>query len=164
MSLVWTCFIIVKFRKSGVTHLGSLRLCANSQALCPRCGHGGLLGGGGLTADWPGPGPWPSRPLLPAGFESLAEVRGVEGPAPRAVPPHPVFTTSSLSGRAENYWWRGQNTRTLCVGPFPRNVVTSVAGLSAQDISQPLQNSFIHTGHGDSDPRHCWGFPDKIDE
>lgn len=71
---------------------------------------------------------------------------------------------SSLLGRAENYWWRGQNTRTLCVGPFPRNVVTSVAGLSAQDISQPLQNSFIHTGHGDSDPRHCWGFPDKIDE
>nr|XP_030715324.1 activated CDC42 kinase 1 isoform X21 [Globicephala melas] len=66
--------------------------------------------------------------------------------------------------RAENYWWRGQNTRTLCVGPFPRNVVTSVAGLSAQDISQPLQNSFIHTGHGDSDPRHCWGFPDRIDE
>ncbi|XP_048650494.1 activated CDC42 kinase 1 isoform X28 [Marmota marmota marmota] len=65
---------------------------------------------------------------------------------------------------AENYWWRGQNTRTLCVGPFPRNVVTSVAGLSAQDISQPLQNSFIHTGHGDSDPRHCWGFPDRIDE
>lgn len=75
-----------------------------------------------------------------------------------------VFTMSSLLSRAENYWWRGQNTRTLCVGPFPRNVVTSVAGLSAQDISQPLQNSFIHTGHGDSDPRHCWGFPDKIDE
>ncbi|XP_013368999.1 PREDICTED: activated CDC42 kinase 1 isoform X9 [Chinchilla lanigera] len=69
-----------------------------------------------------------------------------------------------IEGRAENYWWRGQNTRTLCVGPFPRNAVTSVAGLSAQDISQPLQNSFIHTGHGDSDPRHCWGFPDRIDE
>lgn len=50
------------------------------------------------------------------------------------------------------------------MGPFPRNVVTSVAGLSAQDISHPLQNSFIHTGHGDSDPRHCWGFPDRIDE
>lgn len=78
--------------------------------------------------------------------------------------PHFVFTVLSLSHRAENYWWRGQNTRTLCVGPFPRNVVTSVAGLSAQDISQPLQNSFIHTGHGDSDPRHCWGFPDRIDE
>lgn len=76
-----------------------------------------------------------------------------------------VLTVSFVpSARAEHYWWRGQNTRTLCVGPFPRHVVTSVAGLSAQDISQPLQNSFIHTGHGDSDPRHCWGFPDKIDE
>lgn len=147
-----------------MTHLGSLRLCANSQALCPRCGHGGLLGGGGLTADQPGPGPWPSRLLLPAG--SMASLKSVvwKGPCSPAAPPRPVFTMPSLLGRAENYWWRGQNTRTLCVGPFPRNVVTSVAGLSAQDISQPLQNSFIHTGHGDSDPRHCWGFPDKIDE
>lgn len=66
--------------------------------------------------------------------------------------------------RAENYWWRGQNTRTLKVGQFPRNVVTSVAGLSAHDISRPLKNSFIHTGHGDSNPRRCWGFPDRIDE
>lgn len=66
--------------------------------------------------------------------------------------------------RAENYWWRGQNKRTLKVGQFPRNVVTSVAGLSAHDISRPLKNSFIHTGHGDSNPRRCWGFPDRIDE
>ncbi|XP_042370005.1 activated CDC42 kinase 1-like, partial [Plectropomus leopardus] len=65
---------------------------------------------------------------------------------------------------AENYWWRGQNKRTLKVGPFPRNVVTSVAGLSAHDISRPLKNSFIHTGHGDSNPHRCWGFPDRIDD
>ncbi|AWP04485.1 putative activated CDC42 kinase 1 [Scophthalmus maximus] len=69
-----------------------------------------------------------------------------------------------IEGRAENYWWRGQNKRTLKVGQFPRNVVTSVAGLSAHDISRPLKNSFIHTGHGDSNPRRCWGFPDRIDE
>ncbi|KAM8849237.1 tyrosine kinase, non-receptor, 2b isoform 3-T4 [Spinachia spinachia] len=68
-----------------------------------------------------------------------------------------------IEGRAENYWWRGQNRRTLKVGPFPRNVVTSVAGLSAHDISRPLKNSFIHTGHGDSNPHRCWGFPDRID-
>lgn len=66
--------------------------------------------------------------------------------------------------RAENYWWRGQNKRTLKVGQFPRNVVTSVAGLSAHDISRPLKNSFIHTGHGDTNPHRCWGFPDRIDE
>ncbi|KAM4693385.1 activated CDC42 kinase 1 isoform 2-T2 [Discoglossus pictus] len=69
-----------------------------------------------------------------------------------------------IEGRAENYWWRGQNKRSLKVGQFPRNAVTSVAGLSAHDISRPLKNSFIHTGHGDTVPAHCWGFPDRIDE
>ncbi|XP_045907594.1 tyrosine kinase, non-receptor, 2b isoform X11 [Micropterus dolomieu] len=69
-----------------------------------------------------------------------------------------------IEGRAENYWWRGQNKRTLKVGQFPRNVVTSVAGLSAHDISRPLKNSFIHTGHGDTNPHQCWGFPDRIDD
>ncbi|KAJ8278090.1 hypothetical protein GJAV_G00083710 [Gymnothorax javanicus] len=69
-----------------------------------------------------------------------------------------------IEGRAENYWWRGQNKRTLKVGQFPRNAVTSVAGLSAHDISKPLKHSFIHTGHGDTNPQRCWGFPDKIDD
>ncbi|XP_064188539.1 activated CDC42 kinase 1-like isoform X2 [Anguilla rostrata] len=69
-----------------------------------------------------------------------------------------------IEGRAEHYWWRGQNKRTLKVGQFPRNAVTSVAGLSAHDISRPLKHSFIHTGHGDSNPQRCWGFPDKIDD
>uniref|UniRef100_A0A3P8WN04 Activated CDC42 kinase 1 n=3 Tax=Cynoglossus semilaevis TaxID=244447 RepID=A0A3P8WN04_CYNSE len=69
-----------------------------------------------------------------------------------------------IEGRAENYWWRGQNKRTTKVGQFPRNVVTSVAGLSAHDISRPLKNSFIHTGHGETNPHRCWGFPDRIDD
>lgn len=76
----------------------------------------------------------------------------------------PVTSSVFLSFRAENYWWRGQNKRTLKVGQFPRNVVTSVAGLSAHDISRPLKNSFIHTGHGDANLQLCWGFPDRIDE
>uniref|UniRef100_A0A8C7YV96 non-specific protein-tyrosine kinase n=1 Tax=Oryzias sinensis TaxID=183150 RepID=A0A8C7YV96_9TELE len=69
-----------------------------------------------------------------------------------------------IEGRAENYWWRGQNKCTLQVGQFPRNVVTSVAGLSARDISRPLKNSFIHTGHGDTNPHRCWGHRDRIDD
>ncbi|XP_039473367.1 activated CDC42 kinase 1 isoform X2 [Oreochromis aureus] len=68
-----------------------------------------------------------------------------------------------IEGRAEHYWWRGQNRRTLRVGQFPRHVVTSVAGLSAQDISRPLKHSFIHTGHGDTDPQRSWGHADRID-
>ncbi|XP_052491970.1 activated CDC42 kinase 1 isoform X13 [Budorcas taxicolor] len=100
--------------------------------------------------------------LLEAQPTDMRALQDFEEPDKLHIQMNDVITV--IEGRAENYWWRGQNTRTLCVGPFPRNVVTSVAGLSAQDISQPLQNSFIHTGHGDSDPRHCWGFPDKIDE
>uniref|UniRef100_A0A8C5CQR7 Activated CDC42 kinase 1 n=1 Tax=Gadus morhua TaxID=8049 RepID=A0A8C5CQR7_GADMO len=69
-----------------------------------------------------------------------------------------------IEGRAENFWWRGQNQRTLKLGLFPRHVVTAVSGLSARDISRPLKNSFIHTGHGDHDPRRGWGFPDRIDD
>ncbi|XP_012783933.2 activated CDC42 kinase 1 isoform X14 [Ochotona princeps] len=100
--------------------------------------------------------------LLEAQPTDMRALQDFEEPDKLHIQINDVITV--IEGRAENYWWRGQNTRTLCVGPFPRNVVTSVAGLSAQDISQPLQNSFIHTGHGDSDPRHCWGFPDRIDE
>ena len=73
-------------------------------------------------------------------------------------PPQPF-----LSLRAEHYWWRGQDSRTLLVGQFPRHVVTSVAGLSARDISRPLKHSFIHTGHGDTDPHRSWGHADRID-
>ncbi|XP_061821120.1 activated CDC42 kinase 1 isoform X2 [Nerophis lumbriciformis] len=68
-----------------------------------------------------------------------------------------------IEGRAEHYWWRGQNRRTLRMGQFPRHVVTAVAGLSAHDISRPLKHSFIHTGHGDTDPHRSWGHADRID-
>ncbi|KAJ3611409.1 hypothetical protein NHX12_021424 [Muraenolepis orangiensis] len=68
-----------------------------------------------------------------------------------------------IEGRAEHYWWRGQNRRSLRVGQFPRHVVTSVAGLSAHHISRPLKHSFIHTGHGDTDPHRSWGHADRID-
>ncbi|KAM8822415.1 LOW QUALITY PROTEIN: activated CDC42 kinase 1 [Spinachia spinachia] len=68
-----------------------------------------------------------------------------------------------VEGRAEHYWWRGQNRGTLRVGQFPRHVVTAVAGLSARDISRPLKHSFIHTGHGDTDPHRSWGHADRID-
>ncbi|XP_051910423.1 activated CDC42 kinase 1 isoform X1 [Hippocampus zosterae] len=68
-----------------------------------------------------------------------------------------------IEGRAEHYWWRGQNRRTLRVGQFPRHVVTAVTGLSADDISKPLKHSFIHTGHGDTNPHRSWGHADRID-
>lgn len=117
-----------------------------------------------------GLGSW--APRVPSRLSPYAFVHSDKSPcllpmigAGMCQPPIPSSVTRSfLFLRAENYWWRGQNKRTLKVGQFPRNTVTSVAGLSAHDISQPLKNSFIHTGHGDTNPQHCWGFPDKIDE
>ena len=129
----------------------------------PVLGEWQILGGCRRASLILGPSPWCSFPLRWSDT-TVQRAWYEKGAVLRAFHHTLVFTMSPLLGRAENYWWRGLNTRTLCVGPFPRNVVTSVAGLSAQDISQPLQNSFIHTGHGDSDRRHCWGFPDKIDE
>ncbi|XP_062987832.1 activated CDC42 kinase 1 isoform X2 [Elgaria multicarinata webbii] len=100
--------------------------------------------------------------LLEAQPTDMRALQDFEEPDKLLIEMNDIITV--IEGRAENYWWRGQNKRTLKVGQFPRNTVTSVAGLSAHDISQPLKNSFIHTGHGDTNPQQCWGFPDKIDE
>ena len=39
----------------------------------------------------------------------------------------------------------------------------NVAGKKAKDISKPLKNSFIHTGHG-SHRGKTWGSPSQIDD
>ncbi|XP_039219719.1 activated CDC42 kinase 1 isoform X6 [Crotalus tigris] len=100
--------------------------------------------------------------LLEAQPTDMRALQDFEEPDKLLIQMNDIITV--IEGRAENYWWRGQNKRTLKVGQFPRNTVTSVAGLSAHDISQPLKNSFIHTGHGDTNPQQSWGFPDKIDD
>ena len=65
--------------------------------------------------------------------------------------------------RSENYWWKGQNQRTFEVGHFPRNTVEDHAGKKIKDISKPLKNSFIHTGHGSHTGR-SWGKAEAIDD
>ena len=70
-----------------------------------------------------------------------------------------------IEGNASNYWWSGQNQRTLRIGKFPRAILDPQRRLNGEDISMPLKNSFIHTGHmsaGDRDKQ--WGNPGKIDE
>eukprot|EP00058_Branchiostoma_floridae_P028405 XP_002613896.1 hypothetical protein BRAFLDRAFT_262126 [Branchiostoma floridae] len=70
-----------------------------------------------------------------------------------------------IEGRAENYWWRGQNRGTLQIGQFPRNLVVPKSGRVIADISKPLKDSFIHTGHGAGDTKaEQWGHPDHIDD
>ncbi|XP_066995527.2 activated Cdc42 kinase Ack isoform X2 [Anabrus simplex] len=68
-----------------------------------------------------------------------------------------------IDGRADLYWWKGQNQRTFTVGFFPRCFVDPMRKKVVEDISQPLQNSFIHTGHG-SPYGKSWGSPAYIDD
>jgi len=70
-----------------------------------------------------------------------------------------------IEGMAEKYWWKGQNTRTGMVGHFPRAILNPQRLLTGDDISLPLKNSFIHTGHMSAGPKEkTWGNPGKIDE
>lgn len=68
-----------------------------------------------------------------------------------------------LDGRPENYWWKGQNQRSFAIGLFPRCVVNPSRRMLPDDISKPLKNSFIHTGHG-SPTGKSWGDPSQIDD
>lgn len=68
-----------------------------------------------------------------------------------------------IDGRPENYWWKGQNQRTFQVGFFPRCLVDPMRRKQPEDISKPLENSFIHTGHGAPFGK-SWGSPIFIDD
>ena len=75
----------------------------------------------------------------------------------------PGDTIIVIDGRSENYWWKGQNQRTFEVGLFARKIVEDPQGKKIKDISKPLKNSFIHTGHGSHQGR-SWGRAEAIDE
>uniref|UniRef100_A0A5K3FD15 non-specific protein-tyrosine kinase n=1 Tax=Mesocestoides corti TaxID=53468 RepID=A0A5K3FD15_MESCO len=67
-----------------------------------------------------------------------------------------------IDGQAENFWWRGQNRRTGEIASFPREIVRLQRNLSSQDISRPMQNSFVHAGHHGFEGRD-WGHVDRVD-
>jgi activated CDC42 kinase 1 len=73
-----------------------------------------------------------------------------------------------IDSHPDKFWWKGQNSRTCQVGYFPRTVVVAVAEsgiIKTNNISSPLPNSFIHTGHMSSQPGvKQWGNPGTIDE
>ncbi|XP_019887576.1 uncharacterized protein LOC105280462 isoform X3 [Ooceraea biroi] len=68
-----------------------------------------------------------------------------------------------IDGRPENYWWKGQNQRTFQIAHFPRCLVDPMRRKQPEDISKPLENSFIHTGHGAPFGK-SWGSPVYIDD
>ncbi|VDM31065.1 unnamed protein product [Hydatigera taeniaeformis] len=67
-----------------------------------------------------------------------------------------------IEGRAENFWWRGQNRRTGEIASFPREIVRLQRHLQCQDISRPIENSFVHVGHHGFEGR-AWGHVDRVD-
>ncbi|XP_074838981.1 non-receptor tyrosine-protein kinase TNK1 isoform X2 [Carettochelys insculpta] len=71
-----------------------------------------------------------------------------------------------IEGSPESPTWRGQNQRTLRIGPFPAAVVSgpepSPAGVPR--ISLPLRSSFQHVGHGDPEPGRSWGTPESTED
>ena len=70
-----------------------------------------------------------------------------------------------IEGEAGCHWWRGQNQRTLLLGKLPRAVLDPQRQLAAEDISLPLRNSFVHTGHmGAQGGDKNWGSAATIDE
>ncbi|KAK5644335.1 hypothetical protein RI129_005635 [Pyrocoelia pectoralis] len=68
-----------------------------------------------------------------------------------------------IDGQADAYWWKGQNQRTFDIGLFPRCLVDAQRPVCPEDISKPLKNSLIHTGHG-SAFGESWGSPEYIDD
>ncbi|XP_077485560.1 activated Cdc42 kinase [Amblyomma americanum] len=109
------------------------------------------------------------RPTFPALKDFLLEARPPVLRALRSVQEsgrlelEPGDLLEVLDGRPEHHWWRGQNQRTFRIGQFPRSACESLSRVSPRDISRPLRNSFIHTGHMDLSGR-TWGQPGSIDE
>jgi hypothetical protein len=74
-------------------------------------------------------------------------------------------TITVIDGNPERYWWKGQNNRTMLIGHFPRAILDPKRRLTTQDISKPLRNSFVHTGHMSAkSAEKSWGHPGKIDD
>lgn len=109
------------------------------------------------------------RPTFPALKDFLLEARPPVLRALRTVQEtgrlelEPGDLVEVLDGRPEHHWWRGQSQRTFRIGQFPRGACESLSRVSPRDISRPLRNSFIHTGHMDVSGR-TWGNPGSIDE
>lgn len=73
-------------------------------------------------------------------------------------------TIAVIDGKPDHYYWKGQNQRSYQIGIFPRCIASPLRRLEPNDISSPLRNSFIHTGHGSMISENSWGSPAIIDE
>ncbi|KAF5279161.1 hypothetical protein FQR65_LT03407 [Abscondita terminalis] len=116
---------------------------------------------------------WLKNPQERPTFASIKESFRLSAPAvmkaldrqdePNKLKIHVGDSIAVIDGQADAYWWKGQNQRTFDIGLFPRCIVDAQRRTCSEDISKPLKNSFIHTGHG-SAFGESWGSPAYIDE
>ncbi|ELU18506.1 hypothetical protein CAPTEDRAFT_168170 [Capitella teleta] len=110
------------------------------------------------------------RPTFEALKDFLTEVRPLEMRALRKFDEYGKLNIEEgdliiiIEGIPSMYWWNGQCKRTCQVGKFPRMLLTDCACCAVEDISSPLKNSLIHTGHADPTGKKSWGDPGTIDE
>ncbi|KAK9502014.1 hypothetical protein O3M35_012626 [Rhynocoris fuscipes] len=93
---------------------------------------------------------------------------GSDGPSHGAVAPGEICDAMPgdslviIEAHSELYWCKVQNLRTYRIGYYPRHCVVG-GKIGSGDISLPLDNSFIHTGHGSVGGGESWGSPSAID-
>lgn len=61
------------------------------------------------------------------------------------------------------YFWKIEIKNEVCACMFKAKFLFWFYIITGNDISKPLKNSFIHTGHGDPGGK-SWGDPAAIDE
>ncbi|XP_069071718.1 non-receptor tyrosine-protein kinase TNK1 [Pleurodeles waltl] len=69
-----------------------------------------------------------------------------------------------IESSLESQTWRGQNKKTLKVGPFPTSLLSAEDVPLGARISSPVRSTLMHLSHGDSDPDRSWGTPDVRNE
>uniref|UniRef100_A0A1I8F1D0 non-specific protein-tyrosine kinase n=1 Tax=Macrostomum lignano TaxID=282301 RepID=A0A1I8F1D0_9PLAT len=114
-----------------------------------------------------------SRPTFAALKAALAQAKPIEVLAtrrfdearPAAAAKRAIKSLCSMAGGPENFWW---------ARPEPAHAPAKLVGFRApwparesrwspRDISRPIKNSFIHTGHGGMN-QDTWGQPGHIDD
>lgn len=122
---------------------------------------------------------WDREPSERPSFQTIHSLMCREAPSvvkvkeeptvPESEPPGPLLNNASvgdslvlIEAYSEMYWAKAQSLVNYNIGYIPRCCLSS-GKMDGSDISLPLDNSFIHTGHGSIGGGKTWGSPSAID-
>ncbi|XP_066901989.1 activated Cdc42 kinase Ack [Halyomorpha halys] len=122
---------------------------------------------------------WDREPSERPSFQTIHSLMCREAPSvvkvkeeptvPESEPPGPLLNSVSvgdslvlIEAYSEMYWAKAQSLANYHIGYIPRFCLSS-GKMDSSDISLPLDNSFIHTGHGSIGGGKTWGSPSAID-